>query len=76
VSTESRRATAHDRADHLQPLETDSVMVHEGAALRAKDVGHLHGRPNHGFGFLLLDRFTVSSTATVMVSTGLTTACK
>src|SRR6266705_1718469 len=28
VSTESRRATAHDRADHLQPLETDSVMVH------------------------------------------------
>ena len=47
VSAENRRAAAHDRAHHLQLLETDSVMVHEGAALRAEDVGHLHGRPIH-----------------------------
>ena len=76
VSAQNRRATAHDRADHLQPLETDSVMVHESAALRAKDVGHLHGGPGHGFCFRLLDRFTVSSMETGRISMGLTTACK
>jgi hypothetical protein len=77
MTAESGCATTHDGAHHLQLLETDSVSitVHEVAALRAKDVGHLHGGPGHGFCFLL-DRFTVSSLEIDIVSIGLTTACK
>ena len=78
MTAESRGAATHDGAHHLQLLETDSVSmtVDEVVALRAKDVGHLHGGPVHGLCFLFLDRFTVSSLEIGMVSTGLVTACK
>jgi len=77
MPAQSLRAATHNGAHHLHLLKTDSasMAVDEVVALRAKDVGHLHGGPGHGFCFLL-DRFTVSSVAIEMVSTGLMTACK
>ena len=77
MTAKSRCAATYNGLHHLQLLKTDSALmtVDEVAALRAKDVGHLHGGPGHGFWFLL-DRFTVSSLEIEMVSTGLTTACK
>src|SRR5438093_1450042 len=62
MTAESGCAATHDRAHHLQLLETDSVSitVHEVAALRAKDVGHRHAsrRPCRE-----TNTFWVSSTA-------------
>jgi hypothetical protein len=76
MTTESSRAAAQDGAHHLKLLETDvAVSIDEVVALRAKDIGHLHGGPRHGFCFRL-DRFTVSSMEIDIDSTGLTTACK
>ncbi len=76
MTTESSRAAAQDGAHYLKLLETNvAVSIDEVVALRAKDVGHLHGGPRHGFCFLL-ERFTVSSLEIDMVSTGLITACK
>ena len=77
MTAKSRCAATYNGLHHLQLLKTDSALmtVDEVAALRAKDVGHLHGGPGHGFWFLL-DRFTVSSLEIDKVSTGLTTACK
>jgi len=77
MTTESRCPATPDGAHHLQLLEADcaSMTVDEVVALRAKDIGHLHGGPRHGFCFLL-DRFTVSSLEIGIDSTGLTTACK
>ena len=76
MTTESSRTAAQDGAHDLELLETNvTVSIDEVVALRAKDVGHLHGGPRHGFCFLL-DRFTVSSLEIGIDSTGLTTACK
>ena len=76
MTTESSRAAAEDGAHDLELLETNvAVLIDEVVALRAKDIGHLHGGPRHGFCFLL-DRFTVSSLEIGIDSTGLTTACK
>ena len=77
VSAESRRAAAHDRAHDLQLLETDtvSVTVHEVAALRAKDVGHLHSGPVHSPFFFRRLGF-VPSPEMGSASMGLFTACK
>ena len=76
MTTESSRAAVQDGAYDLELLETNvAVSIDEVVALRAKDIGHLHGGPRHGFCFLL-DRFTVSSLEIGIDSTGLTTACK
>src|SRR5262245_16543956 len=77
VSAESRRAAAHDGAHHFQLLETDavSVTVHEVAALRAKDVGHLHGGPVHSPFFFRRLGFAPSPEMG-RASIGLFTACK
>ena len=78
MTPENRRPATHDGTHHLQLLETNSVSVtlDEVAALRAKDIGHLHGGPRHGFCFLLLDRFTLSRMEVGILSMGFTTACK
>ena len=49
MTAESRRTAMQDGPHHFQLLETDSVsmMIDEVTALRAKDVGHLHGGPAH-----------------------------
>ena len=76
MTTESSRTAAQDGAHDLELLETNvAVSIDEVVALRAKDVGHLHGGPGHGFCFLL-DRFIVSSLEIDIVSIGLTTACR
>jgi hypothetical protein len=77
MAAQRRCAAILNRAHHVHLLKTDSVLItiDEVAALRAKDVGHLHGGPRHGFWFLL-DRFTLSSFEIERASTGLTTACK
>ena len=77
MTAESSGSAAQDGAHDLELLETKlaSVAIEERVALRAEDVGHLHGGPGHGFCFLL-DRFTVSSVEIERVSTGLITACK
>ena len=49
MTAESRGAAMQDGPHHLQLLKTDSVSmtIDEVVALRAKDVGHLHGGPAH-----------------------------
>ncbi len=49
MTAESRRSAMQDSPHYFQLLETDSVSmaIDEATALRAKDVGHLHGGPAH-----------------------------
>ena len=72
-----------DGAEHLQLLiaETRPVAVQKTIALRAEDVGHLHGRPCHVWSLALplirLNPWRASFTSeSAMLSSGLTTACR
>src|SRR5262249_26030503 len=49
MTAKSSRAAAHDGWHDLELLETHSVVmtIDEVFALRAKDIGHLHGGPAH-----------------------------
>src|SRR5262245_9788261 len=49
MTAKSRRAASHDGLHDLELLETHALAmtVDEALALRAKDVGHLHGGPAH-----------------------------
>src|SRR5215475_322565 len=49
VTAQSCGSAMHDGTHHLQLLETNRVAmtVNEVFALRAKDLGHLHGGPAH-----------------------------
>ena len=49
MTAKSSRAAAHDGLHDLELLETHSVVmtIDEVIALRAKDIGHLHGGPAH-----------------------------
>jgi hypothetical protein len=53
MTPKSSGATSHDGLHDLELLETHALAmtVDEALALRAKDVGHLHGGPVH-FRFL------------------------
>src|SRR6267154_6388962 len=77
VSTERRRAAVSDGTQHFELLVIQPVLVpvHEWIALRANNVGHLHGRPAHFFK-LLRERGTRSRSETGRVSKGLVTACR
>ena len=51
MTTKSSRAAAQDGAHDLELLETNvAVSIDEVVALRAKDIGHLHGGPAHDCG--------------------------
>jgi len=77
MTTESSGSAAQNGAHDLELLETKpaAVAIEERVALRAEDVGHLHGGPRHSF-FFLPDRLMVSSVETEIVSTGLVTECR
>jgi hypothetical protein len=47
MTTKSCRSAMHDGTHYLQLLERIAMTVDEVLALRAKDVGHLHGGPAH-----------------------------
>ena len=49
MTAKSSRAASHDGLHDLELLETHALAmtVDEVLALRAKDVGHLHGGPAH-----------------------------
>jgi len=51
MTTQSRRAAVRDGPEGFELLivETASIPVQEAIALRAEDVGHLHGGPVHLF---------------------------
>jgi hypothetical protein len=50
MPAQSRRAAALESPEHFQLLITESVLMlfEKAAALSAKEVGHLQGRPAHG----------------------------
>ena len=77
MTAESRRTAMQDGPHHLQLLEADSVSmtIDEVAALRAKDVGHLHRWPFHS-PFLFRRLSFAPSPEMGRVSMGLFTACK
>src|SRR5215475_4879703 len=77
MATESRCTAMQNGPHHFQLLETDSVSmtIDEVAALRAKDIGHLHGGPGHSPFFFLRLSF-VPSPEMGRASIGLLTACK
>jgi len=77
MATESSRAAAQEGAHDLELPETElaAVTIEERIALRAEDVGHLHGGPVHSF-FFRPDRLMVSSVETGIVSTGFVTECR
>jgi hypothetical protein len=66
-----------DSSHHLQLLEMDSVSmtINEVAALRAKDIGHLHGGPIHA-PFLGRTLGLAPSPETGRPSMGLFTVCR
>src|SRR2546427_10357944 len=74
MTAESSGSAAQDGAHDLELLETKlaSVAIDERVALRAEDVGHLHGGPVRSF-FFRPDRLIVSSVETQVASTGLLT---
>src|SRR4030095_8293129 len=77
MTTETRCPAMQDSPHHFQLLETDSVSmtIAEVVALRAKDVGHLHGGPAHSpFFFRRLG--LAPSPETGRPSMGLLTACR
>ncbi len=59
----------------LCPRQPGPTAFDEALALRANDIGHLKGRPDH---FLCFFRecWTVSGLDTFIVSSGLATACR
>ena|SRR5215471_4399329 len=77
MTAESRRTAMQDGLHHFQLLETDSFLmsIDKLSALRAKDVGHLHGGPAHS---PFLGRTLGLSPSPEMgkASMGLCTACK
>src|SRR5262249_21726183 len=77
MTAESRRTAMKDGLHHFQLLETDSVSmsIDEVSALRAKDVGHLHGGPVHS-PFFFRRRSFAPSPEMGRVSIGLLTPCK
>ena len=75
MSSEGRCPAAGDGAHHLELLEAEppSIPIEEPAELGAEDVGHLHGRPAHGF-FSLRERLLLVGLDSDNPSMGLATA--
>src|SRR5207244_1427532 len=83
MAAKSRGPAVADGAEHLRLLiaEACSVAVQKTIALRAEDVGHLHGRPCHvwslTFPLIRLNPWRASFTSeSAMLTSGLTTACR
>ena len=77
MAAKNSRAASHDGLHHLELLETHAVAmtIDEALALRAKDVGHLHGGPVHSP--FLGRRLGLSPSPEIgRVSTGLLTDCR
>src|SRR3954451_8412362 len=77
MAAERCRAAMLDSAQHLQllPCQPGTVALDEVLTVLSNDIGHLEGGPIHFLCFLR-DRRTVSGLETLMVSSGLGTACK
>ena len=77
MTAKSSRAAAHDGLHNLELLETHSVVmtIDEVIALRAKDIGHLHGGPAHS-PFLGRRLGLLPSAEIGIASIGLLTDCK
>jgi hypothetical protein len=77
VTAQSGGATTRNGTHDLQLLKSKpvSMVVDEVVTMRTKNVGHLHGGPDHSF-FFLPDRLMVSSVETGIVSIGLVTECR
>jgi hypothetical protein len=60
MAAQCRRAAAGNRSQHCQLLEAQprSILVQKAGLVRAKDIGHLHGRPAHSGFCSLRDRFS------------------
>src|SRR6202162_4995622 len=83
VAAQSRGPAVADGAGHLPLLVAEAwpVAVQKTIALRAEDVGHLHGRLCHVWSLALplirLNAWRASFTLeSAMLSSGLTTACR